>query len=116
MPRGLGEATVTATLGGSHSNNPSKWLATFTPSVIGVSIPVFECYRIVIKGGPAGSTFDVYIGVRLYDSVAPGDTNSWDPNQPMKLQQGDVVEFRWNTGSGSSGPQVWMYFQEESPI
>lgn len=112
MPQQLGQADVTATIGTTLGSNPGNWTATFTPQVIGVSESTFECYRIVIKGGPAGSTFDIYVGTNLYDSVSPGDTNSWDPNQTMKLIQGNTVEFRWNTGTGTSGPQVWMYFQE----
>lgn len=112
MPRGLGDADLVAVIGGPMGSNAGNWTATFSPQVIGISNATYECYRIVIKGGPPGSTFDIYLGNRLYDSVSPGDTNSWDPNQTMKLVQGDSVEFRWRTGVGTVGPEVWLYFQE----
>jgi hypothetical protein len=112
MPQGLGNADVQATIGSPSGTNPGNWTATFSPQVIGISYAEYEAYRIVIRNGPPGSKFDVFIGTRLYDSVSPGDTNSWDPNQTMKLIQGDTIEFRWNTGAGDVGPEVWMYFQE----
>jgi hypothetical protein len=111
MASGLGDANVTATIAGATSQYAGRWVAAFTPAVIGIFQAQFECYRIVIRGGPPASTFDVYIGTRLYDSVTPGDTNSWDPNQTLKLNQGDTVTFVWNSGAGAAGPEVWLYFQ-----
>lgn len=117
MPAPLGQEYVKAIIPTGHQPNAGNWTATFTPDLIGISLPRFECYRIVIKGGPAGSTFDVIINnTNLYDSVSPGDTNSWDPKNPMKLSNGDTVSYEWNTGVGATGPTVWMYFQEASPL
>ena len=111
MAGDLGFANATAEIS-TTGDNAGNWTATFTTQDIGISKPRFECYHIVIKGGPAGSTFDIYIGIKLWDSVAPGDTNSWDPNNTMRLVQGDTVYFYWNTGTGTTGPEVWMYFQD----
>lgn len=100
----------------ASGTNAGNWTATFGPADISISLPTFECYRIVISGGPPGSTFQIFVGNRLYDSVFPGDTNSWDPNNPMKLNNGDSLSFQWNTGTGTSGPTVWLYFQESNPL
>jgi hypothetical protein len=94
--------------------NTGNWTVTFNPTTLGINLPVFECYHIVITG-PPGSSFTIYIGSNFYDNVAQGDKNSWDPNQTMKLQQGQNVYFFWNTGAGTA-PQVTMWFQEASPL
>lgn len=113
MPLGLGNAVAVGSIS-TMGVNTGKWTVTFDPATIGISHPLFECYHIVISG-PPGSAFQIYIGNKFWDNVTPGDVNSWDPNQPMKLQNGDYVFFYWNTGSGSP-PTVTMYFQEPSPL
>jgi hypothetical protein len=109
----LGQANVTATLGGPGTANPGQWTATFTPQVIGISLPEYECYRIIVSGGPMGSTFRIWIGgARMYGTVFPGWDTEWDPNNAMPLVQGDSVEFRWNSAASANGaPDVWMYFR-----
>jgi hypothetical protein len=111
VPRKLGQAFQTAVISPAGRTNAGNWTATFDSPDIGIFLPEFDCYHIVIKGGPAGSTFDIYVNNNLYDSVTPGDTNSWDPNHPMKLSNGDSVIFYWNAGTGTA-PTVWLYFQE----
>jgi hypothetical protein len=116
MGQSLGQANVEAVLGSTGSQNPGLWTATFTPQLIGVSLSQFECYRIIISGGPAGSTFHIWIGgARLYSTVFPGNDTEWDPNNPMLLVQGDTVEFRWNSSAGTA-PDVWMYFRERAVL
>lgn len=92
------------------------WQVSFTPADLGLFLPQYECYRIVISNGPPGSGFTIYLNNNLYDSVFPGDSNSWDPNNPMKLSNGDTLTFTWNLGTDGFNPTVWLYFQEESPL
>lgn len=107
----LGEAVGTGVIGAAASLNPGKWIVTFDPRTLGISIPEFECYHIAVTNGPPGSKFTIYIGSSLWDSVAPGDTNSWDPAQPMPLEQGQSVYFYWNTGNTGT-PMVTMWLRE----
>lgn len=116
MAGNLGQANVTAEIGGPHSANPGNWLGVVTQQDIGIGLPEFECYRIVIDGGPPGSTFTIMIGARKWDSVYPGNDTSWDPNQPMPLIQSDKINFLWNTGAGDSAPDIWMYFRERAVL
>ena len=116
MTASLGHEFVEATIAADGQPNAGNWVATFSQSDINIGLTNFQCYRIVITGGPPGSSFTVTVSGNLYDSVFPGDTNSWDPNQPMELTNGDTVTFAWNTGTGMTGPTVWMYFQEASPL
>lgn len=114
MPKPIGPVgPVAAVIGPTGSVNAGKWTATFDPHTIGVSLATFECYRIVIANGPAGSSFNIFIGTNQWDSVFPGDTNSWDPNVAMPLQQSQTVYFYWNTGQGTA-PNVTMWFREAS--
>lgn len=110
MSLGLGNAVGDGKISPPETFNAGNWTVTFDPPALGVSIALFECYHIVIQG-PPGSAFQIFIGNRFYDNVTPGDVNSWDPNQPMKLQQGDTVFFYWNTNA-LPAPTVTMYFQE----
>ena len=113
MPAGLGPAMATGALD-KTGFNPGNWTVVFDPPTIGISAATFECYHIVITG-PAGSSFSIYIGPQFWDNVQRGDTNSWDPNQAMKLQSGQTVYFYWNTGAAPA-PQVTMWFQESNPL
>ena len=115
MPAGLGSQFVEATIALAGQQNAGNWTAVFTPQVIGIQLPNFECYHIVVDGGPAGSKFTVTIGTRLYSSVTPGFDTEWDPSQTMKLESGDTVYFYWNSGTGTA-PTVYMYFQESELI
>jgi hypothetical protein len=106
----LGSATATGVISPPFaSQNSGQWTVTFDPPAIGVTVGEFECYHIVISG-PPGSSFQIYVGSNFYDYVTPGDINSWDPHQPMLLNQGDTVYFYWLTATGSA-PVVTMYFR-----
>jgi hypothetical protein len=111
VPVGLGTAVATATVSPPNSFNAGNYTVTFDPNTIGIAQPVFECYHIVISG-PAASSFRIYIDNNFYDNVVHGDVNSWDPNQTMKLEAGNVVHFYWSVGTGTPVPTVTMYFQE----
>ena len=113
MTAPLGLATADGALD-KTGNNTGNYTVVFDPQVLGMNLPRFECYHIVISG-PAGSSFTIYVGANFYDNVTPGDVNSWDPNQTMKLQLGQNIYFYWNTGTGTV-PMVTMYFQEPSPL
>lgn len=87
------------------------WVCSFHAADLNITLANYECYRIVISNGPAGSTFMINLNNQLWDAVFPGDSNSWDPNNPLPLEAGDSLTFTWNLGSGT-GPFVWLYFQE----
>lgn len=116
MPAALGYADGEGVIAPVGQTNAGNWTCTFQAADIGISLPEFECYRIVITNGPPNSTFTVYIGNRLFDSVNPGDTNSWDPNNPMKLQSGDAIYFYWDSSTPNFAPMVALYFQEPEKL
>lgn len=115
MPESLGDQLKTAIVAPSTHPNAGNWICEFTAADIGISEPVFRCYHIVVDGGPLGSTFTVYRNNKKYDTVFPGWSTSWDPNNPMKLNNGDTISFWWNTGTGTAA-EVWLYFEKESPL
>jgi hypothetical protein len=111
----LGQAFEIATKVPFNPYVTGGYVIKFGPQQIGISLGSFECYHIVISG-PAGSSFQIYIGDKFYDFVENGDINSWDPSQTMKLVYGNTVYFYWNTGTGTPVPSATMYFQESSPL
>ena len=115
MTAALGQASATATTGIYNPYVSGGYVIKFDPPTIGISIGNFECYHIVISG-PAGSSFQIYIGDKFYDFVENGDINSWDPSQTMKLVYGNTVFFYWSVGTGTPIPTATMYFQEASPL
>lgn len=116
MPALLGATQeVEAVLGAAGTQNAGNWTATFGPQVLGVSLATFECFRIAVKGGPPGSSLTVYIGTSFWDSTTPGNDTAWDPNQTMKLQQGQTVYFYWNSATATV-PTVTMWLQESSAL
>lgn len=91
------------------------WVCKFFASDLSITLSTYECYRIVINNGPAGSTFMIDLNNQLWDAVFPGDNNSWDPNNPLPLEAGDSLTFTWDLASGT-GPFVWLYFQQTRVI
>lgn len=118
MTAALGDSgQVEGTLDPNNLYVPGAYTVKMGPQQLGVSngVGAFECYHIAIQG-PAGSSFQVYIGTNFYDFVENGDINSWDPAQPMKLVSGNTVYFYWNVAAGQPVPTVTMYFQEATPV
>lgn len=115
MPERLGQTFKSASIAPTGHPNAGNWVAEFQASDIPISEPKFQCYRIVVDGGPIGGKFTIYQNNNNYDSVFPGWDTSWDPNNPMKLANGDTIKFWWNTSSGAAAT-VWLYFERETPI
>jgi hypothetical protein len=110
--RTLGWRPATAVVNLDPQQNPGNYSARFQPSDWGVAGgATFEVYHISILG-PAGSTFQVFIDNVFYDNVARGDINSWDPNQPMLLSNGNYLWFYWNVGTGTPVPAVTLFLRE----
>jgi hypothetical protein len=73
------------------------WVVSFPPSVIASNLTDFEVYHISLNG-PVGSSLKVTVNTaNEWDYVAQGWSNSWDPSQPLLLNQTDQVDFYWNT-------------------
>lgn len=117
MTAPLGPAFATAEIDNSGKNpfGDGNFTITFDQQVLGMNLPLFECYHIVIDG-PIGSSFKIYIGANFYSNVAQGWQNEWDPAQTMKLQLNQPIYFYWNVGTGTPVPNATMYFQEPSPL
>lgn len=115
MAERLAPSFKTATLAPAGHANAGNWICEFAPKDIPIAESRFRCYHINIKGGPLGSTFYVYQNNNEYDTVFPGWDTSWDPNNPMKLEQGDTVAFWWNTSSGTAAT-VWLFFETETVL
>ena len=115
MPESLGTVFKTASLAPSGHANAGKWICEFTANDIAISEPKFQVYHANVIGGPPGSTFQWGYNNNMWETVFPGWDNSWDPNNPMKITNGDTVFFWWNTNAGTAAT-VWLYFEKETPL
>src|SRR5215469_50362 len=92
-------------------NNTGNWTVTFDKSVFTTEMPQYELYHIVLHGA-AGSSFNVFIDNREYDTNVAGDQNSWNPPQPMILRPGQTVYFYWSDPtSDNTPPRVTVYLR-----
>lgn len=102
-----GEADITGL-------NPGKWTVSFTPQIIDTNVqPQFEVYKIIVKGAQ-NTTFDVYINNDLWDTGIFGQSNSWDPTQPMILRPGDTVSFTYSNPATDGQPPtvtIWLRYE-----
>jgi hypothetical protein len=114
-PLGLASAQGEIDNSGQNPFGNGNYTVTFDQMNLGMNLPLFECYHIVIDG-PIGSSFKIYVGANFYSNVAQGWQNEWDPSQTMKLQLGQNIYFYWSVGTGTPEPNVTMYFQEPSPL
>lgn len=115
MPESLGDTFKTASLAPSGHPNAGKWICEFQPKDIPISEPQFQCHHVNVEGGPTGGTFRWGYNNKRWETVFPGWDTSWDPNNPLKLSNGDSVFFWWDTGTGTAAT-VWLYFEKETPL
>lgn len=94
--------------------NPGNWTVTFDPSVL-PQVPYFEVSHIVVNGAP-GSSFLVYVGTRLWDSVLNGFSNAWDPAVPIPLIPGEYLYFCWSDPVTDLDPPtvtIWLRYDQD---
>lgn len=115
MPERLAPSFKEAEIAPTGHPNAGNWICEFMQKDIPIAESRFQCYHINVEGGPLGATFKVLQNNNKYDTVFPGWDTSWDPNNPMKLSNGDTISFWWDTGSGTAAT-VWLYFEKESPL
>lgn len=103
---GLGRRTQNGVSDATVQGNPfllgTGWDVLFTPDVLATNLTTFEVYQISLDG-PVGSSVQVAIDGAPWNHVNQGWLNSWDPAQPMLLNNGNTVQFFW-TVPFASGP------------
>lgn len=110
----LGARTIKATAD-TTGQNKGNWTAAFTPAILSIStqIPFFEIFHIVITGGVPGATVTLFVDINEWDTTQIGWQNSWDPAQPLQLQQGQTLYFYWSDPTSDNTPPtvtVWMRY------
>lgn len=115
MPDSLGQTFKEATIAPNGHPNAGNWICEFQASEIPISEPKFRIYHVNVIDGPIGSKFQWGWNNNQWETVFPGWDTSWDPNNPMKISNGDTVFFWWNS-STAPGATVWLYFEKETPL
>lgn len=114
-PRGPVKGTPDTT-----SFNSGNWTIVLDPSVFNVSsqIQYFEIYKMIVHGA-AGTTFDVRVDINLWDTAVYGFQNSWDPIQPLKIQQGQSLYFLYSDPVSDNNPPtvtVWLRYNTDDML
>lgn len=93
--------------------NTGKWTVQFTPADINIQVTEFEVYKIIVTGGAATATFNVYVDNQQWDTAVYAPNNSWDPVQPMIVRFGQTIYFYYSSAS-SDGHQpvvtIWLRY------
>jgi hypothetical protein len=99
------------------SFNPGNWTISLDPSVLNVSTQIryFEVYKMIVHGAP-GTVFDVRVDNNIWDTAVFGAQNSWDPIQPLQMQQGQTLYFLYSDPVTDNTPPivtVWLRYDPE---
>lgn len=97
-------------------NNTGNWTVVFTPEVLGINVAYFEVYKMVISGAPF-STMNVYVDQKQWDTTIAGETNSWDPNEPLIMIPGQTLYFYWSDSATDNLPPsvtIWLRYDEDN--
>jgi hypothetical protein len=97
--------------------NPGNWSVVFDESVIASNLPLIECYKMIVKGAQ-GTTFTVYRNNKTWDVGVYGTLNSWDPEQPLIINQGDTIVFAYSDPATDGNPPVvtiWLRYDSTLP-
>jgi hypothetical protein len=107
--------TAAADLTGANPYGTGKWTITFGPEDLGFRVGQAEVYQATVDG-PVGSSFQMWRNVRLWNVVAQGWANNYDPQQPMLLRYGDTVSLYWNsTGTPKPTAILWLRYDTSLP-
>jgi len=96
--------------------NTGNWTVSFPPNVLAITETEFEVYKIVITGGSAAASFNVYVDAQQWDTAIYPAGNSWDPQQPMIVRYGQTIYFYLNSAATDGHkPKVtiWLRYQPE---
>jgi hypothetical protein len=92
--------------------NPGNWTIAFSPDIINVNVTQFEIYKIIVNGAP-NTTFKVYVDAAQWDSALYGQSNSWDPQQPLIMRPGQFLYFMYSdpiTDNNPPNATIWMRY------
>jgi hypothetical protein len=93
-----------------------NWTVTADQQSINSHVAQAEIHQINIQSGPVSSSVKIYINNRLWNTVAQGWWNTYDPVNPMYIRPGDQVFMYWNS-SNNPMPTVtfWMRYDIDLP-
>ena len=92
--------------------NPGNWTVTFDPGLINITIPEFECYKLIVSGAGPTATFDVFVDAQQWDTAVYAVHNSWDPTQPLLVRSGQYLYFYYSTpATDGNKPVITAWFR-----
>jgi hypothetical protein len=99
--------------------NTGNLTSALTSDLIGVNVPVFECYHMTVSGVPLGAAAVVLHNLQPWSYVQPYSGSEWDPSQPMLMRPGDEIYFLWDVTPAAAGtdiPVVTAFFRFDESL
>jgi hypothetical protein len=95
----------------------NNWTLTADPQALNCRVALAEVYQITVDG-PVGFGFDLYRNARLWNRVAQGWQNNYDPQQPLWIRPGDSLFFYWRAASSllpAPTAVIWLKYDIDLP-
>lgn len=115
--RDLGSTLLLTAVVDPTGRNPGNWTIQADPQALNCRVELAEVYQITVDG-PVGFGFDLYRNGRLWNRVAQGWQNNYDPVQPLFIRPGDTLFFFWRAASTLSPTPtavVWLKYDVDLP-
>jgi hypothetical protein len=92
-------------------NNTGNWTVTFQPNFLSFTVPEAFVYKIQVMGA-GGSSFNVYVENKQWDSNIYGAQNSWDDNagDSLIIRPGESLYFYFSDPVSDGTPPVVTIF------
>lgn len=116
---GLNSRVTTAALD-TTGLNPGNYTNAFTAGALGINVPYYECFHIVVTNVPPAQYAKIYIGARQWGFTSPANQGTeWAPPWGMYLTPEEEIYFFWNfnsTLSGATTPVITCWFRYDLDI
>jgi hypothetical protein len=115
--RDLGPTQLLTAVPDATTRNAGNWTITADQRALNFLVAQAEVYQITVDG-PVGFGFSLYRGTRLWNNVAQGWQNNWDPVQPLIVRPGDIVYLFWRapvTMSPAPTAVLWLRYDVDLP-
>lgn len=90
--------------------NPGNWTIVFAPAMLNFTVPEALVYKATVSGA-LGSSFNVYIEAKQFDSNIFGNQNSWeDQNDTLIIRPTETMYFMYSNPDTDGQPPVATIF------
>jgi len=92
-------------------NNTGNWTVTFNPVTLAFTVPEVFVYKMQVTGA-VGSSFDIFVENKQWDSNIFGNQNSWDDDggDTLKIAVGETLYYYYSDFTSDGTPPIITVF------